>query len=1021
MTGRLDLRRGRSSPSGGVGGSLRAAGCPGARKGDRSSVRRSGSDKRASRVGAFLALLALALISIAPAQGAPAVPVPTAPGDGATFAFLPAFGWSPVAGADRYEFEIAADPGFNAPVLGSQYDHFFTKNTRATLTKVVPNGTYWWHVQAVAADGAVSGWSAAQSFTRNWASSPDLTAPADGATITFPAQPFRLAWTAVPGAAKYSVSVATDPSLASLIGNGNPVVTQATSFTLASPLAPSQTYYWGITPLDAGGNPGSPSAISSFTWVWPSETTLSVTDVASAPEIEDYEFSWTTVPGAAGYEVEINTSEDFAAGSWVCCPVNPITHLTTIGTTYSPTLVLPNNNSYYWRVRAVDASGNPGVWNLGPQFSKGFDEVLPPVKNLRMLDNSTPGEGPFETSTPIVKWDPVPGASAYEVEVTRFASGCQWTANTEHWRNIKTATAAWTPLGSGWNGIKPFESPLNVSTDIPALVAGHDYCVRVTALDRPASLIDPYVRGVETYLPAPGIPAFTYLGPPAGAPCTEPCDDDALGSGDYLTPITGTTQAAMPYFRWEPIAGFQSYFVLVSKDPNFTNLVDYAFTQANAYAPRTGAGPRTYPDETNLYYWAVLPATEANGGGVTTAPQFSHPSNFHKQSVPPTLLSPANGAVFNGPVRFRWTPTEGARRYRLQVSMDPSFSNFTGGEDLVTRTDSTTYTSSVTYRADTALYWRVRAEDEELRGLAWSAVGTFRKTLPAPVPSASNPTGGDAVPSWSWAPVPGAVSYDFRLYPPNNTTTPFNFFDIPSNVATPTLLKGTGIWKWQARAKFPQVDLLNHTAGPWSPLKSFTRTITQPAAPEEQIGQRLVLLRWEPKSGVMNYRVQISTRADFSQPLFDAPATTDNPSYSPWLNAFAYSQGGTFYWRVAAADDIGVNVGDYTATRSFTLSPFGTSTKASSSISALVTKTTARVKVRGSVFPSHPGKTVTVTLYKKKNGVWVKLRTKAPTLTASSAYSTRFGRPSAGACKVRAIFGGDADHLASSKTVGFRC
>jgi hypothetical protein len=966
-----------------------------------------------------VAALAIALVSVSPAGGAPAVPVPVTPSDGASFAFLPALGWSAVSGADRYEFEIAADPGFNAPVLGSTYDHFFTKNTRATLTKVVPTGTYWWHVRGVGVDGSVSNWSAAQSFTRNWASSPTLTAPANGATITFPAQPFRLAWTPVAGAAKYAVSVATDPSLGSLVGDGQPVLTQATTFTLSKPLPPGQTYYWGITPLDAGGNPGSPSAVSAFTWVWPSATTPVVADIASAPEIQDFEFSWTTVPGAAGYELEVNSSVDFAAGSRVCCPVDALTHLTTIGTTYSPTIVLQNNNAYYWRVRAVDASGNPGVWNVGPQFSKGFDNVAPTIKNLRMLDNPFPTEGDFETSTPIVKWDPVPGASAYEVEVTRHSGGCQWTANTEHWKN-KTATTAWTPLGSGWNGIKPYESPLNVSTDIPNLIPTHSYCVRVTALDRPSDLLSPYVRSVETYLPAPGTAAFTYLGPPAGALCSQPCDDDALGSSDYLGPIFGSTQQAMPYFRWNPIAGFSSYFVLVSKDPDFTNLVDYVFTQTNAYAPRTGFGPRTYPDETNLYYWAVLPATEGNGAGVTTAPQFSHPSNFQKQSVPPTLLSPANGAIFSGSARFRWTPTEGARRYRLQVSADPSFSVFE--EDLLTGTDSSAYTSSVTYRADTVLYWRVRAEDENLVGLNWSSVGTFRKTLPAAVPDASNPTSGDAVPSWSWALVPGAVSYDFRLYPPNNTTSPFNFADIPSNVATPTLLKGTGIWKWQVRPKFPRVNnFFQRTPGPWSPLVSFTRTITQPADATEQVGARLLLLQWQPKVGALNYRVQISTRADFSQPLLDAPTTTDNPSYAPWLSAFAYAAGGTFYWRVAAADDVGANVGDFTTTRSFTLPGSGSTTKASSSISASIRKTSSRVRVTGSVYPAHPGKVVSVTLYKKRSGVYVKLRTKRPTLSASSAYSVAFLRPSARYCKTRSVFAGDADHLASAKTVKFRC
>lgn len=975
------------------------------------------SRTRLLRARVAVATLAIALVSIAPAGSAPAVPVPVMPTDGQSFAFLPAFGWGAVSGADRYEFEIAADSNFNAPVLGSAYDHFFTKNTRATLTKVIPNGTYWWHVQAVAPDGSVSGWSDALSFTRNWASAPALAAPADGATITFPVQPFRLSWSPVAGAAKYSVSVATDPSLASIVwSNGQPVVTQATSFTLSSPLAPSQTYYWGITPLDAAGNPGSPSDVSSFTWEWPSTTTAAVTDVASAPEIQDHEFSWTPVPGAAGYELEVNTSEDFPGGSKVCCPVNAVTHLTTLGTTYSPPAVLPNDDAYYWRVRAVDASGNPGLWNLGPPFSKAFDDVVPTIENLRMLDNTFPAEGGFETSTPVVKWDPVPGASMYEVEVTRYSGGCQWTAITEHWKS-RTATTAWTPLGAGWNGIKPYESPLAVSSDLPTLVSDHSYCVRVTALDHPSDVLSPLIRSAETYLPAPDTAAFTYLGPPAGGPCSPSCSSGALGSGDYLAPIVGSTQRAMPYFRWKPLAGYSSYFVLVSKDPNFSNLVDYAFTRINAYAPRTGFGARTYPDATNIYYWAVLPATEPNGAGVTTAPKFSAPSNFQKQSIPPTLLTPAEGAVLSGPVRFRWTPTEGARRYRLQVSTDPSFSTLQ--EDLITGTDSTTYTSSVTYRADTVLYWRVRAEDEELRGLTWSPAGTFRKTLAAPVPDASNPTSGDPVPSWGWAVVPGAVSYDFKLVAPNGTQTIFN--DIPSNVATPTLLKGTGIWKWQARANFPQVTSFTRTDGPWSALKSFTRTIREPAGPDEQVGQRLLLLSWEPKVGALNYRVQISARADFSQLLFDAPTTTDNPRYAPWLSAFAYASGGTFYWRVAAADDTVANAGDFTAARSFSLPAFATTTKASTNISALVQKTSTRIKVTGSVFPQHPGKEVTVTLYKKRDGVFVKLATKQPTLSSTSAYSTKFARPSSGKCKTRSVFPGDADHLASSRTLKFSC
>ena len=43
-------------------------------------------------------------------------PKPVLPANNAPVRYLPAFQWTPVAGVDHYEFEIAADAGFNAPV-----------------------------------------------------------------------------------------------------------------------------------------------------------------------------------------------------------------------------------------------------------------------------------------------------------------------------------------------------------------------------------------------------------------------------------------------------------------------------------------------------------------------------------------------------------------------------------------------------------------------------------------------------------------------------------------------------------------------------------------------------------------------------------------------------------------------------------------------------------------------------------------------------------------------------------------
>jgi hypothetical protein len=111
--------------------------------------------------GALAAAAALLLAGSASTAGTPLVaPSPLAPVAGASTQALPAFAWSPVAGAARYEFQFAADAGFNAPVLGKGEDQFFTRNSRATLKKTIPNGTYYWRVRAVSADGSVSPWSA---------------------------------------------------------------------------------------------------------------------------------------------------------------------------------------------------------------------------------------------------------------------------------------------------------------------------------------------------------------------------------------------------------------------------------------------------------------------------------------------------------------------------------------------------------------------------------------------------------------------------------------------------------------------------------------------------------------------------------------------------------------------------------------------------------------------------------------------------------------------------------------------
>jgi hypothetical protein len=865
-----------------------------------------------SKLRIVFATLAVALITVAPAASAPDVPNLVGPNDGDTDAFLPIFSWDPVTGADKYNFALAADTGFNSVV----YQVTGTKNTRATPDKTIPNGTYYWRVQAVDADGNTSGWSETRQIDKLWADSPVLTQPDDAATISFPDEPLVLRWDPVPGAAKYHIFVASDPDLATLVtDDGEPFETQATNAAPALLLS-SNTYYWAVTPLDAQGNEGERSEVRSFTWDWPSTTTPDVQDIA--PETEFYvpEFTWDPIPGAAKYEVEINSVFDFPAGaSKVCCDSSdwPIT------TTFTPKETLPNN-TYYWRVRAINAHGEAGDWNEGPSFVKTFanypllDEDG--IKNLHMRDEDDPGTdvdsgtAGYQTQLPIIAWDPIPGASSYQVNVGLYdpdidhcdfgpQSSARWLSN--------TASTYWTPLGKS-PAAKPFPSGPSTSSDTPALVVGESYCVQVRARSGRVNLSDP-VWGDFTQLDDGTGAAFTFTGYPAGGACSSACGAEYIGADDYLLPQrledSPVVQTAQPLFIWKPIAGKQSYWVIVAKDPSFTTIVDYAFTRVNAYAVRTGSSPRTYPDETTAYYWVVLPSTSTNGSPAGNVPANGHYADFEKQTVGPTLLAPADEATFSLPPTFSWSSVEGARKYHLQVATEPTFASSTRLDDITTA--STEFTAQKTYVAATTLYWRVQAQDENNNGLTWSEIRTFEVDLEQPVLDPATPALGDAsLPVLRWFPVPGAVSYTLRIHEPNDLT-PNSYSGFPSTAASFEKITGTGLFTWEVRADFPKLTG-GTTPGPWSDDADYTHTIKEPTNPVSSAAASRLALSWDAKTGTKAYKVQISKREDFN-PSFETK-TTDNPDWAPTLTNSNYTSGGTFYWRVAAIDGDG-NVGAY--------------------------------------------------------------------------------------------------------------
>jgi immune inhibitor A len=110
-------------------------------------------------------------------------------------------------------------------------------------------------------------------------------------------------------------------------------------------------------------------------------------------------FTWLPVAGVAGYEVQMHPSDPALA---------PAVYVTA--SSYTPSAALDVGVTYYWRVRALDASGNQSDWSA----PRSVRIVSPP--------NVAPARNRFTNGQPLLTWGRISGAAAYQVQVARSSS-----------------------------------------------------------------------------------------------------------------------------------------------------------------------------------------------------------------------------------------------------------------------------------------------------------------------------------------------------------------------------------------------------------------------------------------------------------------------------------------------------------------------------------------------------------------------------------------------------------------------
>ncbi|HZC51967.1 MAG TPA: Ig-like domain-containing protein, partial [Mycobacterium sp.] len=440
---------------------------------------------------------------VSPTPGALAL---TAPANGSSSVRMPAMSWVPVAGATKYEVHVSAN-GFESALTTTQPYASFTSTALP-----LPADTYSWSVVA-RNDGGILDQSGDRTFVINQPAvlgSADYGAPCNShSTCTVNDTP-TLTWTGVPNAGWYIVTVAIDSHFTNVIRQWGTAYTSLTPRESLLDNQAGQSFYWFVRPcVDATETRCGPAAqddnanpnAASF---HKSSAAVSLTSPDGSNPVKDQVvLSWqdyrdtngdTADQEAKQYTVQVSATSDFAT---------LLDSATVDQTTYTAYTKTYPEGPIYWRVQAIDGSGNPLTWSAPGTLIKQSDKVV----------LTAPAADETVTGVPAFQWHPQNYAASYSVEVykngdTTFSSGNKVLSAT-------TKYAAWAPTSS---------------------LAGGDYAWRVRRVDAGGNA-GPWSDGRTFSLDA-------------GAPTlTAPSDGYNANSHDLLftwTPVQGAVQ-----YRWQ--------------------------------------------------------------------------------------------------------------------------------------------------------------------------------------------------------------------------------------------------------------------------------------------------------------------------------------------------------------------------------------------------------------------------------------------------------------------------------------
>ncbi|HMD89948.1 MAG TPA: hypothetical protein VKF38_12370, partial [Anaerolineaceae bacterium] len=288
--------------------------------------------------------------------------------------------------------------------------------TSYTITNPLPdNHQYFWRVRAVNKNGDLSSWAI---FSFRTAIIPPVLTAIDSPTLHSLRPSFN--WSAPDGATSYTLQVSPNSNLSSPVLN----VTVSTSpYTSTVDLPAGKLLYWQVRANGPNG-PSLWSTSSSFTTplppgvpalLSPSNNAL-LTSTDAAP-VYTPTLSWkpSSIPSGASafdhYELQVSDKADFSN----LLDTNDTLDATNLtGTSYPILNALPDNHTYYWRVRAYNTKQDISSWAVFTfRTAVGKPTLVAPANN----PNASPS-----SQRPVFSWNGPLDASSYTIVVSTSSS-----------------------------------------------------------------------------------------------------------------------------------------------------------------------------------------------------------------------------------------------------------------------------------------------------------------------------------------------------------------------------------------------------------------------------------------------------------------------------------------------------------------------------------------------------------------------------------------------------------------------